>query len=85
MSKRKRLFFSVTSKSKNVLKLPPKPTEQSYESFRFAFFVKEFEYTEELVYPDPKTRKLNDVKAEPNIQKLDRENVKVLTEFRYLR
>ena len=68
-----------------MLKLPPKATEQSYETCRFAFFAKQFEYTDELVYPDPKTRKLNDAKNEPNLQKLDRENVRVLTEFRYLR
>jgi hypothetical protein len=68
----------VTSKQKNILRLPAQPDERTFESFRFAFFVKGFQYTDSLVYADKKVEEMNDSKYEPNLQKLSKENVKVL-------
>jgi hypothetical protein len=70
---RKRKTYSVTSKNRNVLKLPKPPTQEVTDSFRLAFFVKQLTYTNKLVY-DKTTVKLNIAAREPNLQKLSQQN-----------
>lgn len=67
---RKRVCFSVTSKSKNTLKMPPRLTAVDQaevdESIKFAFFCKELAYTKSLVFDDGKVP-ANDAMKEPNL------------------
>ena len=61
-SQKKRKSKSVTSKSRCILKLPPKAPSQVYDSFKYAFFTKKLRYTNTLVNAE-----LNDASLEPKL------------------